>query len=149
MVQSENLSWDEYLYSIAEVVAKKSKDQNTKVGCVVVGPNNEIRTTGYNNFPRKINDNVPARHERPEKLNWIIHAECNAIVNAARVGTPLDGCRLYTTLFPCCTCSMSIIQAGIVEITSPRPNLDNERWGDLFKRSLVMFNEAGIKINYV
>ena len=80
-------SWDEYYLSICKIVATRSKDPNTQLGCIVVGPNHEIRSTGYNSFPRGIRDDVPERLERPTKYLWIEHAERNAICNAARAGT--------------------------------------------------------------
>ena len=49
-------TWDQYYLDICKVVASRSKDPNTQIGCVVVGPNHEIRTTGYNSFPRGIRD---------------------------------------------------------------------------------------------
>ena len=52
------MKWDEYFLKIAEVVKLKSKDKNTQIGVVLVGNNNEIISTGYNSFPRGINDNV-------------------------------------------------------------------------------------------
>jgi deoxycytidylate deaminase len=76
-------TWDQYYLNICQVVATRSKDPNTQIGCVVVGPNHEIRTTGYNSFPRGIRDDVPERLVRPTKYLWIEHAERNAICNAA------------------------------------------------------------------
>src|SRR5258708_2603107 len=61
------MKWDDYFMNIARAVSMRSKDHSRKVGCVIVGPDNEIRATGYNSFPRGINDNAPERHERPEK----------------------------------------------------------------------------------
>jgi len=61
-----------------------------QIGCVIVGPNHEIRSTGYNSFPRGIRDDVPERLERPAKYLWLEHAERNAICNA---GARRDGHR--------------------------------------------------------
>ena len=79
-------SWDEYFLTLCDAVALKSKDRSTKLGCVIVGVGHEVRSTGYNGFPRGVNDNVDARHQRPEKYKWTEHAERNAIYNAARCG---------------------------------------------------------------
>src|SRR6185295_4715100 len=79
--------WDQYYLDICKVVASRSKDPNTQIGCVIIGPNHEIRSTGYNSFPRGIRDDVPERLVRPTKYLWIEHAERNAICNAARAGT--------------------------------------------------------------
>ena len=67
---------------MANLVAKKSKDQSTQIGAVIVGIDNEIRSTGYNSFPSGINDDLQERQERPEKYYWIEHAERNALYNA-------------------------------------------------------------------
>ncbi len=52
---------------LAEHVATWSKDRSRKVGCVIVGPDNEIRSLGYNGFPRGITDDIEKRHQRPTK----------------------------------------------------------------------------------
>jgi dCMP deaminase len=62
------MDWNEYFLKIAETVKFKSKDQRTQIGAVIVGRDNEIVSTGYNSFPRGINDNVQERQERPEKF---------------------------------------------------------------------------------
>ena len=69
---------------MANLVAKKSKDQSTQIGAVIVGPDNEIRSTGYNSFPKGLNDDLQERQERPEKYYWIEHAERNALYNASQ-----------------------------------------------------------------
>ena len=114
-----NLSWDEYFFGMAKYVSTKSKDRSTKVGCVVVGPSHEIRTTGYNGFPRYMNDDNDHRHERPAKYLYTEHAERNAIYNAARNGIKLDGCTMYITSFPCADCVRGIIQTGIDKVVTP------------------------------
>lgn len=108
--------WHEYFLDLCLAVATRSKDPNTNVGSVIVGPANEIRSTGYNSLPRKLDDSIAERWQRPEKYLWIIHAELNAILNAARCGGVTEGCRLYTTIIPCPECSKAIVQAGISEV---------------------------------
>ena len=61
------MRWVEYFYNIANEVKKKSKDKRTQIGAVIVGKNKEIVSTGYNSFPRGIDDWKPERQERPEK----------------------------------------------------------------------------------
>ena len=109
-------SWDKYYLDICKVVAARSKDPNTQIGCVIIGPNHEIRSTGYNSFPRGIRDDVPERLVRPTKYLWIEHAERNAICNAARAGTATEGCTLYVEIMPCMDCARAIVQAGITEV---------------------------------
>lgn len=109
------MTFDELFMNVAHTVAAKSKDPSTKVGCVIVGPDNEPRSFGWNGFPRGVEDK-PERMERPIKYDWTVHAEANAIANAARVGIPLKGARLYCTHFCCKDCAGLVIQAGIVEV---------------------------------
>ena len=68
------MDWKDYFLNIAETVKEKSKDQRTKIGAVIVGNDNEIVSTGYNSFPRGIDDNQESRQVRPEKYYWIVHA---------------------------------------------------------------------------
>ncbi len=69
------MNWDKYFMSLVYLVALKSKDKRTKIGAVIIGPDNEIRSTGYNSFPRGIDDNVPERQIPDEKYFWFAHAE--------------------------------------------------------------------------
>src|SRR3989338_3606723 len=87
---------------IALAAAQLSKDTSTKVGAIIVGPTNEVRSLGYNGAPRGCNADEDERgRTRPEKYFWFSHAEMNAITNAARVGTPLDGSSLVVSHPPC------------------------------------------------
>ena len=147
------MEWTEYFLNIAEIVKNKSKDLNTKIGVVIVGIDNEIISTGYNSFVRGINDNDPKRQERPEKYYWFEHAERNAIYNAARIGVSTKGCIMYLSCgIPCADCARAIIQAGIIVIWcksgDPTPGHPNTIWNEHAKRSLIMFEEAKIKVNY-
>ena len=100
--------WDERFMEMARTIAGWSKDRSRKVGCVIVGPGKEIRASGYNGFPRDVNDDVEARHQRPAKYRWTEHAERNAIYNAARSGVSTMGCVIYLPWFPCMDCSRAI-----------------------------------------
>ena len=71
------MNWQDYFLNIAEAVKLKSKDQRTQIGAVIVGQDKEIVSTGFNSFPRGINDNVQERQERPEKYFWMEHAPFN------------------------------------------------------------------------
>ena len=141
--------WDEYYLDICKAVAARSKDPNTQVGCIIAGPAHEIRSTGYNSFPRGIRDDVPERLERPTKYLWMEHAERNAICNAARVGTPLQDCTLYVELMPCMDCGRAIVQAGIIEVVVSSTRMQqysSEYYDEHFRVVEVLFKEAGIKV---
>lgn len=138
--------WDKKFLDLCSTVEKWSKDPSTKVGAVIVGPDWEVRSLGYNGIPRGVKDK-PGRYEvRPEKYKWIEHAERNAIYNAARTGTPMQGCTIYLKWFPCTDCTRAIIQAGLTTMVCSVPNFEDERWGEDFKISAQMLKEAGIKV---
>jgi dCMP deaminase len=140
------MDWDEYFIKMSELVATKSKDRSTKVGCVIVGENHEVKSTGYNGFCRGVNDHVEERYYRPEKLFWTEHAERNAVYNAARNGISLDKSTAYVTpLFPCADCARALIQSGIKRIVAPHP-IESSTWTESFNKSLVMFEESGIEM---
>jgi len=145
-------SWDEYYLGICKVVATRSKDPNTQIGCVIVGPHHEIRSTGYNSFPRGIRDDVPERLVRPTKYLWIEHAERNAICNAARSGTPTEGCTIYVEIMPCMDCARAIVQAGILEVvvsTARMAQYSSVYYDEHFGNSEVLFGEAGVRVRRV
>ena len=130
---------------VARSIALLSKDRNTKVGALAIGPAGEIRAMGYNGFPRGCNDELACRHERPEKYLWAEHAERNLIYNAARVGVSLEGCILIVTpLFPCMDCARGIVQAGFTRVIAEAEN--NVRWAESNAQAMELFEEVGIDI---
>ena len=138
---------------MAYLVASKSKDRSTKVGAVAIGAGNTVAEMGYNGFVRYVDDDDDARHERPEKYDWVVHAEQNTIYNAARNGTKLFGTTLYVTSHPCKECAKGIVQAGIWEVVIPSKENDpfwkNGRWGEWeenFAKGREIMNEAKIRI---
>jgi len=140
-------SWDDYFMTIVYLAAARSKDPNTHIGAVIVGPDNEIRSTGYNGLPRSVIDGLPERDKAPEKYSWYEHAERNSIYNAARVGIPLKGCRMYTNGLPCADCARAVIQVGITEIiVDDAWGMSGPQWAESLKCSATMFDEAGIKV---
>jgi dCMP deaminase len=143
------VDWDARFMALAQFVGQWSKDRSTKVGCVIVGANNEVRSIGYNGFPRGIADEEDERHARPAKYFWTEHAERNAIYHAALVGIPLKGCRMYLPWFPCMDCARGIVQSGIAELIAYEPDLSHPTWGTGFKNSLQLFEEAGIRVRFV
>ena len=144
------MEWGEYFINIAEQVKLKSKDNNTKIGVVIVGKDNEIVSTGYNSFPRGIDDSVEERQEKPEKYFWFEHAERNAIYNAARIGVSTLGTTMYMTCgISCADCARAIINAGISKIVlRSGKGAMSLKWVESAQRSNQMFKEAGIQIEY-
>jgi len=143
------MNWNEYFLNIAEQVKEKSKDRNTKIGSVIIGPDNEIVSTGYNSFPRGINDDMEERQQRPEKYYWMVHGEMNSILNAARIGVSTKGCRMYLTCgVPCSNCGRAIINAGITEVYCKKEDTtrNREKWDEEAARTLKMFEESGVRV---
>ena len=104
------MDWKGYFLGIAEQVKLKSKDESTQIGAVVVGEDREVLSTGYNSFPRGLDDSLKERQERPEKYFWMEHAERNAIYNAARIGVSLKN----STIFKLSGESFSTIYRSVV-----------------------------------
>jgi dCMP deaminase len=140
------MDWDQYFMSLTYLTSMKSKDTSTKVGAVIVGPDRELRSTGYNSLPRGMNDNILARYERPLKYSYFEHAERNAIYNAARIGVSCKNCVIYTSWCPCVDCARAVIQSGIVEVVvhKENPNNTNERWEESLQISKEMLAECGV-----
>ena len=162
------MNWDTYFKKMCEVVASKSKDTSTQVGAVIAGPDHEVRSTGFNDFPRGVSDvivpkivddkylqSVTDRRQRPQKYLWSEHAERNAIYNAARCGIALKGCSIYIVcsrpLPICVDCARSIIQSGLIEaVIDIDYDKMAENWKTDFKENYevanLMFYESGVKV---
>lgn len=134
-------------YPIAQAVAGLSKDPSTKVGALIIDNRGAIRAVGYNGFPRGVDDDPGRYADRSVKLRLVAHAEANAIANAAAVGTPLDGCSLVVTKYPCHECAKLIINAGIERVLTA----DSEpgSWIDSALTASWMFDEAGVKVEVI
>ncbi len=142
-------NWDEYFMEIAEVVRKRSTCMRRKVGALIV-KDSRILATGYNGAPSGVPHcgevgclraqlGVPSgeRHE----LCRGIHAEQNAIVQAAYLGVSIDGGTLYCTNQPCVLCAKMIINAGIKRIVIKEGYPD-----ELAEKMLA---EAGLKVEMI
>ena len=136
--------WDRRFLELAKHISEWSKDPSTKVGCVVVGADREIRSTGFNGFPRGIEDDLDRLEDRDRKYPLICHAEENAIMHAARIGVSLKGNTAYVTWPPCSRCTRSLIQAGLNEVVFPADVDIPERWQADFDISMGMMEDAGI-----
>jgi len=144
-----NDKWNYRFLELAELIASWSKDTSTKTGAVIIGPDKEIRATGYNGLVRKVDDNIPERMERPTKYDFFEHAERNAIYNACLTGTSLKNCTIYCTLTPCTDCARAIIQTGIKAVVTyeykPKADDPKNTWRDKLNYSAQMFKEAGVE----
>lgn len=107
-------SWDEIFLSQAFQWKEKSHDAQTGCGAVLV-KNKRIISTGYNGFIQSIDDTI-LPNLRPEKYDFMIHAEHNALLACARNGQSALGATMYVTGPPCLNCYQFMYQAGVSEI---------------------------------
>lgn len=102
-------TWDEYFLGLTFVIRKRSHDAETKHGCVIVDNNHHILGTGYNGFPRGMNDST-LPNTRPAKYPWMIHSEINAISNC--IIKPINAIA-YISGIPCENCVIQLWQNGV------------------------------------
>jgi len=139
-------SWDDYFLAIARIVKTRSTCIRRQVGAVIV-KDQRILATGYNGAPREMRhcseigcireeQGIPAgeRHE----LCRGIHAEQNAIVQAAQFGVSIRDATIYCTHFPCVLCAKLLINAGIRRLVVEETYPDKMSWD--------MLQEAGIEV---
>lgn len=140
-------SWDEYFMEMAQLTAKRSTCMRRSVGAIIV-KDRHIVATGYNGAPRGIKHcaerggcmreklGVPSgeRHE----LCMALHAEQNAIIQAATLGVSIEDATIYVTHQPCVICAKMIINAGIKRIVV------KEGYPD--KLAVDILDEAGLKV---
>jgi dCMP deaminase len=103
---------DDFYMGQAFMASRKSKDPSTQMGAYLITPRNKPAGWGYNGPPEDIDDNS-INWDRPDKYDFIIHAEENAILNA---NMPTEGCTLYVTGKPCKACMLRIVRAKIRRI---------------------------------
>ncbi|MBS1512170.1 MAG: dCMP deaminase family protein [Bacteroidetes bacterium] len=146
--RQDYISWDEYFMGVALLSACRSKDPNTQVGACIVNEKNKIVGAGYNGLPTGCSDDEFPWEKQGEFLStkypYICHAELNAILN--NIGMDLQGCKIYTALFPCNECAKAIIQSGITEVIYLS---DKYEGTDVFKASKFMLDKAGVRYRKV
>lgn len=141
--------WDRRFIELAKHISQYSKDPSTKVGAVIVGPNNLVVGLGYNGFPRGVEDSEERLNDREQKYAMVVHAEANAILMA---GDRSKGSTLYVypsfVLPPICNeCCKLVIQSGIREVVGYEPDPNEERakrWAKSIMVSQTMCKEAGV-----
>lgn len=116
---SSHLNWDEYFMLQAMMASFKSKDPNTKVGCVFVDDNNHQLSMGYNGQIAGIDEskipwgNIKSVPLDQQKYAYVVHSEANAILHAK---ADLSDSRCYVTLFPCHECAKMIATMKVKEV---------------------------------
>lgn len=140
-----SLNWDEYFMLQAMMASFKSKDPNTKVGCVFVDDNNHQLSMGYNGqiagidetrTPWGNNKTVPLDQQ---KYAYVVHSEANAILHAK---ANLSGSRCYVTLFPCHECAKMIATVKVKEVV-----FLSDKYSDTVENQVAkkIFDMSGIK----
>ncbi|MBT6691370.1 cell division protein DedD [Candidatus Parcubacteria bacterium] len=144
-------SWDEYFMDIARAVATRGTCDRGRSGCVIV-KDKQILVTGYVGSPVGLAHCDDVEHLMHKEINddesisnhcvRTIHAEQNAIVQAAKRGIALDGSAVYCKMTPCRVCAMMIINCGIERVICEK----RYHAGGL---SEEMFKEAGVKMEFI
>ncbi len=135
-------SWDDYFMATALLLSTRSPCERLHVGCVIVSGGerkNRIVAAGYNGF---LPGTPHVSRVRDGHEQATVHAEQNAIADAARRGSPVEGCVAYVTHFPCINCAKILASAGISEIRY-RTDYKND--------PLVapLLTDAGVKITHL
>lgn len=144
-------SWDEYFIKLADTVAERATCDRGRSGCVIV-KDKQILVTGYVGSPRGLAHCDEVGHLLRKTIHEdgrvtqhcvrTVHAEQNAITQAARRGIALDGATLYCRMTPCRTCAMLIINCGIVRVVCEKKYHDGAD-------SEEMFREAGVELKFM
>ena len=144
-------SWDQYFIDLAHSVSKRATCDRGRAGCVIV-KDKQILVTGYVGSPRGLKHCDEVGHlmkkvvHEDESVSQhcvrTVHAEQNAITQAARRGIALEGGTIYVRMTPCRTCAMLIINCGIERVVC-------EKKYHVASESEEMFKIAGVKLEYV
>jgi len=151
-------SWHEYFMLIAKIVASRSTCNSRPIGAVIV-KDNRILATGYNGAIPKathctslLMDKEPfcmrryMKAEEHSKMDYCVavHAEANAVAQAARMGISIDGASIYCTVSPCYSCFKLLASAGIKEIYYELDYSSKDKKRDKFWREQVKKSEIHI-----
>ncbi len=139
-------NWDRYFLDLCEAVSKRATCDRGRSGCVIV-KDKRIMTTGYVGAPSGLPHCDEAGHDMRKVLDdnsnvtqhcvRTLHAEQNAIIQAARFGIPLEDATLYCKMTPCRTCAMMIINAGIKRVVCEKRYHADEDTKQMLKQARV------------
>ncbi len=144
-------TWDEYFMEVANAIAKRATCNRGRSGCVIAR-DRTLLVTGYVGSPRGFPHCDDVGHQMKKVLHQdgtitehcvrTVHAEQNAIAQAARLGVSIDGATLYCRMTPCRVCAMLIINCGIRRVVCERRYHDGAE-------SEAMFRQASIQLEYI
>lgn len=143
-------SWDDYFMEVADAISKRATCDRGRSGCVVA-KDRQILVTGYVGSPQGLPHCDEAGHELKKLIHEdghttqhcvrTVHAEQNAICQAAKRGISIEGATLYCRMTPCRTCAMLLINCGIVRVVC-------ERRYHAAAESEELFRQAGMALEY-
>ncbi len=143
-------SWDEYFMEVARAVAKRATCDRGRSGCVIA-KEKQILVTGYVGSPKGMPHCDEVGHQMKTTIHEDghqsqhcvrgVHAEQNAIVQAAKIGVAIDGATLYCKMTPCAVCAKMIINAGIKRVVC-------EKKYHAGQESEEMFHMVGIELEF-
>tara|TARA_B100000575_G_scaffold161808_1_gene129281 strand:- start:73 stop:540 length:468 start_codon:yes stop_codon:yes gene_type:complete len=135
--------WDARWLEMAGIVSTWSKDPSTQIGAIAVRDKRLI-STGYNGFPRGIQDLDDRWNNREEKYKYVVHAEMNCIYNANYHNQSLKGSTMYIVGLPVChECAKGIIQAGVIRVVAEFKDAPL-KWAKSTEITEKMFKEADV-----
>lgn len=136
---------------VCEAISKRATCDRGRSGCVIA-KNKQILVTGYVGSPTGLPHCDEVGHQYKQMLHEdgnvtkhcvrTVHAEQNAICQAAKMGIPIDGATLYCRMTPCRTCAMLIINCGIKRVVAQRRYQDSED-------TIEMFKKAGVELEHL
>ena len=144
-------TWDEYFMEVTNAIAKRATCNRGRSGCVIAR-DRTLLVTGYVGSPKGFPHCDDVGHQMKKMLHGdgtvtehcvrTVHAEQNAIAQAARLGVSIDGATLYCRMTPCRTCAMLIINCGIVRVVAERRYHDADD-------SIALFKQAGVRLEHL
>jgi len=144
---ADSYKWHHRYISLAREVSSWSKDPSSRIGAVAVSPGGRILATGYNGFPRGIDDDPDRYINRETKYALVVHAEMNCIYNATYNGVSLDGASMYVWGLPMCSeCAKGVIQVGISKVYWNANGIIGERWNESSNLATQVLEEAGVEV---
>ena len=143
-------SWDDYFMEVADAISKRATCNRGRTGCVIA-KDRQILVTGYVGSPQGLPHCDDVGHQMKQLVHEdgsvsdhcmrTVHAEQNAICQAAKRGISIDGATIYLRMTPCRTCAMLLINCGITRVVC-------ERKYHAGKESEELFAAAGIKLEF-
>jgi dCMP deaminase len=143
-------NWDVYFMRLSYECAAKSKDPSTKFGAVFVR-NNQPIVFGFNGIPEGVEDRFE-RLQKPEKYDWVVHAETNGIGGAAKEGIATKNSTMYVSAWPCAPCAGLMVRSGVKKVVLHDPAVQvfkkvSPKWNNRIPETI--FKEAGVEVVYL